>query len=75
MKGTSNELDTRMILQHLQETREREFSRAYGPVGLLYKTSTTCTGFMGSNPNDQLRFAEENGLFPLLVGQETDDVG
>ena len=69
MKGISNAMDTRMILQHIEEERDREFHRAYGAVSRLHRTDITCSGFMGSNPNDQIHFAAENGLF---VGNETD---
>lgn len=68
-KGLSNELDTRMILQFLEEEREKEFLRQYGAVGNLYRTETSCTGFMNSNPNAQIRYAVENGLLTCETDQ------
>jgi hypothetical protein len=60
----SNHIDTLRILRDIRYQYDGEFCSTRAEVALLYKTDTTCTGFMGSNPDAQLQFAVENGLIP-----------
>jgi len=62
-KFISNDHDTALILRDLRHQRNQEFQCSYGSVASLYKQDVSCTGFMSSNPDAQIKFAQENGLF------------
>lgn len=59
-----NHFDAMKILRDLRHHHDAEYNSSRPSVTRLYKANTTCTGFMGSDPDAQLQYAVENGLIP-----------
>jgi len=62
-KGTTDFQNTLEILEDLQKQRLSEMGTGQAPVMNLYGKELTCTGFICSNPNAQIAYAEQNGFF------------
>lgn len=60
----SNYLNTMQILGDLRRERREERYAGMGPTGVLGKAGTSIIGFMNSDKNKQIAFADAEGMFP-----------
>lgn len=60
----SNEADCVRAISELENQRLKELGRDQSPVRALHNTQISCVGFIYSNPNAQIDYAVQNGIFP-----------
>lgn len=60
----SNKIDTWRIAQDLVRERDIEYYTSRASVSRLYNSYVNCNDFMNANPNAQIQFAHETGMFP-----------
>ena len=58
-----NFTNTLQVLRDVQNQSRSEFGITYG-IANLYKENVSCTGFMGTDPNERINFARLEGMYP-----------